>query len=283
MSHIVEAPAYPSYSTLRTTVTSGVARVTLDNPPLNLLDAGLMTDLRDLVGRLREDSDVRVVVFDSADPEFFSAHGDGHFVTSPETFAAVAEGIPETTNPMQALHESIRRLPQVTIGKIAGFARGGGHELLLSMDMRFAAIGRAAVAQPESLLAIIPGGGGTQYLPRLAGRARALEMVLGGELLDAQLAERYGLVNRALPAAELDEFVDTLADRIAGLAPGVIAGAKAAVDAALSGSYTDGMQVENDHLTRLFTPRAAERTVELFTRGFQTRDGERDLEAILRA
>jgi len=204
-------------------------------------------------------------------------------VTSPETFAAVAEGIPETTNPMQALHESIRRLPQVTIGKIAGFARGGGHELLLSMDMRFAAIGRAAVAQPESLLAIIPGGGGTQYLPRLAGRARALEMVLGGELLDAQLAERYGLVNRALPAAELDEFVDTLADRIAGLAPGVIAGAKAAVDAALSGSYTDGLRVENDHLTRLFTPRAAERTVELFTRGFQTRDGERDLEAILRA
>ncbi len=283
MSHIVEVVAYPSYSTLRTTVTSGVARVTLDNPPLNLLDAGLMTDLRDLVERLREDGDVRVVVFDSADPEFFSAHGDGHFVTSPETFAAVAEGIPETTNPMQALHESIRRLPQVTIGKIAGFARGGGHELLLSMDMRFAAIGRAAVAQPESLLAIIPGGGGTQYLPRLAGRARALEMVLGGELLDAQLAERYGLVNRALPAAELDEFVDTLADRIAGLAPGVIAGAKAAVDAALSGSYTDGLRVENDHLTRLFTPRAAERTVELFTRGFQTRDGERDLEAILRA
>lgn len=283
MSHIVEAVAYPSYSTLRTTVTSGVARVTLDNPPLNLLDAGLMTDLRDLVERLREDGDVRVVVFDSADPEFFSAHGDGHFVTSPETFAAVAKGIPETTNPMQALHESIRRLPQVTIGKIAGFARGGGHELLLSMDMRFAAIGRAAVAQPESLLAIIPGGGGTQYLPRLAGRARALEMVLGGELLDAQLAERYGLVNRALPAAELDEFVDTLADRIAGLAPGVIAGAKAAVDAALSGSYTDGLRVENDHLTRLFTPRAAERTVELFTRGFQTRDGERDLEAILRA
>lgn len=272
---------HPEYAALRLVTGSGVARVTLDHPPLNLLDAVLMADLKDAVGRFRHDPDVRVVVFDSADEDFFCAHGDAHFVTQPETFAAVAVGVPESTNPMQALHESVRQLPQVTIGKIAGLARGGGHELLMAMDMRFAAIGKAAFAQPDTHLDIIPGGGGTQYLTRLIGRARAMEVVLGGALVDAELAERYGLVNRALPADELDEFVDTLAHRLAGLAPGVIEGATAAIDAALDGPLEDGLRVENARLNQLFTPAAAERTSHLLTLGFQTRDGERDLEHVL--
>lgn len=272
--------SYTDYTAIRVAVDTGVAAVTLDNPPLNLLDAALMTDLKHFVEQVRHDTQVRVIVFQSADPEFFSAHGDAHFVTEPETFAAVAAGIPTTTNPMQALHESIRLLPQVTIGKIAGYARGGGHELLMSLDMRFAAIGRAAVAQPETPLDIVPGGGGTQYLTRLAGRSRALEVILGGALFDAELAERYGIVNRALPANEIDEFVDTLARRIAALAPGVVEGAVQAVDAA-AGTMADGLRVENDQLNRLFTAQAAQRTVLLLEHGFQTRAGERDLESIL--
>ena len=272
--------SYPDYSTLRVTEESGVARVTIDNPPMNLLDAALMTDLKDFVARVGADRRIRVVVFESADPEYFCAHGDSNFVSEPETFAALAEGVAATTNPMQALHESVRHLPQLTIGKIAGFARGGGHELLLSMDMRFAAIGRAGVAQPEALLSIMPGGGGTQYLTRLAGRSRALEIILGGALFDAELAERYGLVNRALPADELDEFVDTLARRVAGLAPGVIEGVTAAVDAA-HGPLADGLRIENEHMTELFTPAAADRTLQLLEHGLQTREGERDLEGIL--
>lgn len=105
-------------------------------------------------------------------------------------------------------------------------------------------------------------------------------MILGGALFDAELAERYGMVNRALPANEIDEFVDTLARRIAALAPGVVEGAVQAVDAA-AGTMADGLRVENDQLNRLFTAEAAQRTVLLLEHGFQTRAGERDLESIL--
>jgi enoyl-CoA hydratase/carnithine racemase len=267
--------------TFTVTREAGVATVTIDNPPLNLLDVALITDLNAFVAEMREDADVRVIVFQSADPEFFIAHGDAHFVDQPETFAALVEGWTGPLNPMQALHESLRTLPQLTIGKLAGIARGGGHELLMSLDLRFAAIGRAKVAQPETLLSILPGGGGTQYLTRLTGRARALELILGGGLLEAEEAERYGLVNRALPADELDTFVDGLARRIAGLAPEVAQAARAAVETALTTSLGDGLAEENVQLTKLFTAEAAERTIELLGRGYQTREGELRLEEIL--
>lgn len=272
----------PSYSAIAVTSGGGITHVTIDNPPLNLVDAALITDLRSLVASVREDPTIRVIVFQSADPEFFSAHGDAHFVDQPETFAALSEGLEgEHSNAMHALHESIRALPQVTIGKVAGFARGGGSELLMSMDMRFAEIGRAAFAQPETLVGIMPGGGGTQYLPRLTGRARALEIILGGGLIDARTAERYGLVNRALPPEEIDAFVDDLAGRIAGLDPAVLGAARDAVDAALTLPLTAGLHREDQLLQSLFTAEAAQRTVELLARGLQQRDTERDLESFL--
>lgn len=278
-SHIVEDLRL---TVSRVSVTAGVAHLTIDNPPINVLDAPLIRDLRAVVEAVRDDPGIRVVVLQSADPEFFLAHGDARFVTDPVLVAELSAGTTGDLNALQVLHESFRRLPQVTIAKIAGFARGGGHELAMALDLRFAAIGAAFVAQPETLLGILPGGGGTQYLTRLAGRSRALEVILGGGLLDAERAELYGVVNRAVPAEELDDVVDALALRIASLSSEVVRAARTAVDAA-DGDLEAGLAVENAQLMSLFTPEAAQRTVDLLARGYQTREGERDLEALLTA
>lgn len=258
----------------------GVARVVIDNPPLNLLDAALLVDLDALVGELAGDTTTRVVVFESADPEFFIAHGDMGFVDDPVAAAAAVRisGDP-SLNPMARLFERLRALPQITIGKLAGLARGGGMELFLSLDLRFAATETAGLGQMEAAMGIVPGAGALS-LPRLAGRARALEIILGTRLLDAATAERYGVVNRALPAAELDGFVDRLAGRIAALAPGVVSGAVRVVDAGLA-SYRDGLRVADEVLFDLFSrPAAAALTDAARAAGAQTREGERDLEAL---
>lgn len=151
----------------------------------------------------------------------------------------------------------------------------------MALDMRFAAVGKAGLGQFEVLTGIIPGAGGTAYLPRLVGRARTQEIVLGAELFDAEQAARYGWVNQALPAAELDSFVDTLARRIAALPAGVVPAAKAAVNAA-EGPLGDALREENELLGKVFTaPTAVERTRAALKVGAQTREGERDLEGLL--
>lgn len=275
---------------LRIDVTAGVATVTIDNPPLNLLDGTLLPSLRRFVAQVRDDQDVRVIVFASADPDIFIAHGDTRFITEPETLAAAGAAtmaanpdadFPADLNLMQVVHEEVRALPQITIGKLTGLARGGGNEFLMALDMRFAAIGRAGQAQPEVLMGIMAGGGGTQYLTSLVGRARALEVLLGAQLLDAELAERYGLVNRALPADEIDAFVDALARRIGALAPQIVAAVKQSVTAAPSSITRDGLATENALLGPLFTADAAERAHQLLAAGMQTRDGELHLETLI--
>jgi enoyl-CoA hydratase/carnithine racemase len=274
---------------LRIAVADGVATVTIDNPPLNLLDGTLLPSLRRFVAEVRNDADVRVIVFESADPEFFIAHGETRFITEPEvlqaagaaTVAANPEApFPSDLNLMQVVHEEVRSLPQVTIGKLAGLARGGGNEFLMALDMRFAAIGKAGQAQPEVHMGIMAGGGGTQYLTSLVGRSRALELLLGAQLVDAELAERYGLVNRALPADEIDAFVDGLARRIAGLKPEVLSAVAHAVDAVPSPVTRAGLATENALLGPLFTADAAELAQTLLRAGMQTREGELRLEAL---
>ena len=276
---------YNDYASLRIGVKDGTAWVSLDHPPINLLDAALMTELDRFANEVAGDGDVRVIVFQSANPEFFIAHGDMNFVNDPSSLASLKIGDEndQHLNPMQKLHERIRTLPQVTLGKLAGVARGGGAEFLEALDMRFAARGSAGLEQIEALAGILPGVGGTAYLPRLMGRARALEAILGAELFDADLAERYGWINRALPADKLDEFVDNLARSIAALAPGVIAAAKSAIDAA-EGPLADALREQNQQLTKLSAvPAAAECNRAALEAGAQTRAGERNLEAILKA
>jgi enoyl-CoA hydratase/carnithine racemase len=211
------------YTTLRVRVEDGIARATIDNPPINLFDAALIVEMDRFGREAAGDPDVRVVVVDSANPDFFIAHADvGLILQLPSEPQPPPTELPLFT----AMVDRFRTMPKATIAVI------GGSELVLGMDLRFAALGRARLAQPEVAVGIIPGGGGTQRLPRLVGRGRALEVILGCDDVDAETAERWGYVNRALPEVELRPFVDALARRIASFPPEAVAHAKAAVAAA---------------------------------------------------
>lgn len=271
---------HDAYTTLRVSLEAGIVRVTLDNPPVNVLDVALMSDLWHLLTALRDDDSARVIVFDSADPEFFIAHVDMSLVDAPDAFDELAAKAPSSINVFQALGELLRHQPQVTIVKLAGLARGGGAEFVTAADMAFAAIGPAGIGQIEALMGIVPGGGGTQYLTGRIGRNRALEAVLSADLYDAQTAERYGWVNRAIPAHELDDVVDRLVRNIAALPEGVIAAAKHAV---VPDDLAEGFRREHDAWAGQVVRPAAERLIRGgLANGAQTRDGERDLEGLFR-
>jgi len=217
------------YDTLKVRIDGGIAHATIDHPPINLFDAAMIVEMDRFGREVEADPDVRVVVVDSADPEFFIAHADvGLILQLPQEEQQAPTELPLFT----AMIDRFRTMPKITIAVIEGRARGGGSELVLGMDLRFAARGRARFAQPEVAVGIIPGGGGTQRLPRLIGRARALEVIAGCGDVDADLAERWGYVNRALPPDELRPFVDGLARRIASFPAHAVAHAKAAVAAA---------------------------------------------------
>ncbi|MET7324919.1 enoyl-CoA hydratase/isomerase family protein [Streptomyces sp. NPDC005549] len=262
----------------------GVLWVSIDVPPVNLITAQLMLDLDAVAASAENDPDLHVIVVQSANPEFFLAHGDLSFVEDPATYAAlpVAEETLVGTGPMMRLHERWRRLPQTTIAKVAGLTRGGGAELVSSLDLRFAALETAAFGQFEALIGIVPGAGATAHLPRLVGRARALEIVLTGGLVDAATAERWGWVNRALPAAELDEYVEWVALAIASLPDGVRAAAIEAIDAA-DGTLEDALRAENRLLGETFTPASGELARAALAAGVHTREVELNLEKVLRA
>jgi enoyl-CoA hydratase/carnithine racemase len=238
-----------SYSTLRVVHADGIARVTINNPPVNALDVRLMSELRQFLAAVHQDASVKVILFDSADPDFFIAHVDMALIDEPHAFDELAKDAPAGLNVFQAFGETLRHQPQITIAKLAGIARGGGAEFVAACDMCFAAIGRAGLAQCEALMGIVPGGGGTQYVMRQMGRPRALETVLGADLFDAEMAERYGWINRALPADQLDTFVDRLARNIAALPDGVIAAAKLAMP---SDDISAGLARENNAWAGLF-------------------------------
>jgi enoyl-CoA hydratase/carnithine racemase len=268
----------PEYSTLSVSRERGVATVTIDHPPMNLLDLALMADLERLGRELEADTETRAAVFQSANPDYFIAHADVALIQR------LPSEVPPKSDELSFFHQIVERyrtLPCATIGAIEGRARGGGSEFLLSLDLRFGAIGRCVLAQPEVALGILPGGSGTQRLPRLLGRGRALEVILGCEDFDAVLAERYGWINRALPATELRPFVAALAQRIASFPREAIALAKRAVDAA-DITVREGL-LEEAHLFNrtLAVPEARARMAAFLANGGQDPIAERDLGALL--
>lgn len=199
-------------------------RVTFDNPPLNLIDPETIMALRELLSTLEADSPVKVVVFDSADEDYFIAHVD------------VTRGadLPRDPGPTGLpwwpdIATRLMRAPFVTIAEVRGRARGLGSEFALACDLRFASRERAVFGQPEVGFGLVPGGGSIEMLSSLAGRSRTLEIVLGADDMDADTAQQYGWVNRALPDAELSSFVDRFARRIAGFEGGALAAAKAQI------------------------------------------------------
>ena len=180
----------------------------------------------------------------------------------------------------QAVGELIRHLPQTTIVKFAGKARGGGAEFVAAADMAFAAVETAGLGQIEALMGIVPGGGGTQYLRDRVGRNRALEVILTADLFDAETAASYGRINRAVPADELDEYVDRVARHIAALPDGVVEAAKRALPA---DDFKEGLLRENDAWATTISLPAAQRLIgEGLRDRAQTPAGERDLEGLMR-
>jgi enoyl-CoA hydratase/carnithine racemase len=255
--------------TIGTRIDSGVLFATFDNPPINLIGPELVRDLIDLLDHLEQDQDVRVVVFASADEEFFLPHVD---------IARVAEYTKETVrisgSASGSLGGLLRRLSevrQVTIAQVEGIARGAGSELALACDMRFASRERAVFGQIEAGFGAAPGAGGIQHLTRLLGRGRAMEVILSSGDYDADLAERYGWVNRAMSQEALRPFVQALAFRIAKFPPaGVIAIKRRINDISLpplADVRTDGALFQQT----IGQPRAQARTKELLEGGMQTR------------
>jgi len=260
-------------------VSEGVACATIDSPPLNLLDAEVLGALAAVTANVAADDDVRVLVLQSANPDFFLAHGD---VTTMVDMPSVAS--PERSDELSWVHATLdvlRTMPLVTIAKIEGFARGGGSEVALACDMRFAALDRAVFGQPEVGLGILPGAGGTARLTRLVGRARASEIIFGGDDFSAAEAERLGWVNRALPADELGPYVDALARRIARFPTSAIAEIKR-VMCAVEAQTAEDLKTEQYAFDRCMTsPEPRTRMRRWVDRGTQTLEGERTLGANL--
>jgi enoyl-CoA hydratase/carnithine racemase len=192
--------------------TSFYWRVTFDHPPLNIFGPKTIPQLNEIVTALESDSDVKVVVFDSAVDGFFLTHYD--FLAKPEDTTGLLPGA-TGLSPLPDALVRLSRAPVVSIASIRGRATGVGSELALACDMRFASRERAILSHFEVGAGLVPGGGPMARLPRLIGRGRALEVLLGADDVPGDLAERYGYVNRALPDAELDDFVEALAVRIA--------------------------------------------------------------------
>jgi len=202
-------------------------RARFRNPPINLIDLDTIAELQHIVSLLEADPEVKVIVFESGDPDFFIAHYD--VLVDKARTAAMGKG-PTGMHPWLDFLVRLARAPVVSIASIRGRARGAGSEFALACDLRFASAERAILGQFEVGVGAVPGGNPMARLAGLMGRGRALEVVLGADDFPGALAERYGYVNRALPDADLDAFVDSLARRIAGFEKQAIVATKRFVD-----------------------------------------------------
>ncbi len=201
------------YVTFKVSKTEAIVTVTFDFPPVNIQGIQMLEDLNRLSEALENDSSAKVVVFQSAHPEIFVAHADTGFLKNISTKAVAKEDVEILF--LQKVLQRISALPQATIAKVEGFARGGGHEFMLACDMRFAARGKAKFMQMEVGMGILPCGGGASRMARQVGLGKALEIILSARDFDADEAQAYGTINLALDADEIGSYVDALAHRIA--------------------------------------------------------------------
>ncbi len=268
---------YSGYQCLSVSLQQGVARVLLDNGPVNLLDKPLFKELLRLTDQLAADDRVRVVVLASANPDFFIAHFDVGLILR---FPADPPAPDAPLSPFHRMAEAWRTMPKATIAVVEGRVGGGGSEIALSCDMRFALRGKAVFNQPEVALGILPGGSGTVRLGRLLGRGRALEVVLGCDDVDADLAEDWGWVNRTLDAGALWPHVDRLAARIASFPPHAVAAAKASVLHAEHGVVADLRAEAAAFQGTLAGPGTRDAMERFLAQGGQTPAGEGRLGAL---
>jgi len=261
------------YPHLTVTVHDGVATVLIDNPPINLMTSGLFRSLAKVSVDLSNDDDVRVVVLRSANPEFFIAHFDvAAILEFPTDGEAVEE--PELGG-FDRMCEAYRTMDKVTIAELRGRVGGGGAELSSACDMRFGDRETFRWNQMEVPLGILPGGGGTQRIPRLIGIGRAMEVVLGADDVDAATAERWGFLNRAMSGDSLSAYVDAVATRIASFPPAAVREAKRAVNASVERSLDEGLKYESYLFQVLLRDADAQPSMRQYLdAGGQTRDVE---------
>jgi enoyl-CoA hydratase/carnithine racemase len=240
-------------------------RVVFDYPPFNMMDDTIFEGLQSLIARMDASPNLRVVVFESAIPEFYLAHFDLTGKIGNITTAVGPSGLPILMDTFVRLTKS----PVVSIAKIRGCVRGACSEFVLACDMRFASRENTRLGQPEVGVGVHPGGGGTERLPHLVGRGRALEIILGSNDFDGETAERYGYVNRALPDAELDDFVDALARRIASFDRGALGAAKNLVNQVSLPSADRLLDAFNSFRVALTWPETQQRVQALMKRGLQ--------------
>jgi enoyl-CoA hydratase/carnithine racemase len=265
--------SFEGYELLRVARHGRIVIATIDNPPINLLTNPLFGELSRLSGELEADPDTLVFILRSANPDFFIAHFDVEaIIRFPVDQPASREAA--ANNSYHAMCERFRTMNKVTIAQIEGRVGGGGSELAMSFDMRFGVRGKSIVNQMEVPIGIIPGGSGTQRLPRLVGRGRALEVILGGIDLDAETGERWGYFNRVFAAHEIGPYVDGLAARIASFPQDAVRLAKQAIDAA-DRPLAEGLQEESYLFQCLLRTGAAQHSMKKFLEaGGQTREGE---------
>lgn len=233
---------YENFTTFNVRIDDAIAWVTFDYPPVNIQGLPMLADLDMLAQKLEADRTVKVVVFQSAIPEIFVAHADTEFLKD-MSGTAVPRGDVKILD-LQRVLERISKLPQATIAKIEGFARGGGHEFALACDMRFAARGKAKFMQMEVAMGILPCGGGASRMARQAGLGRALEIILSAQDFDADQAEAYGTINKALDPDAIGPHVEALAKRIALWPAASINACKQTVYASIDQPIEDALKTE---------------------------------------
>jgi enoyl-CoA hydratase/carnithine racemase len=207
--------------------TPRICKIKFSNPPVNLIVPETVSRLHEVVKELSEDAQVQVVIFTSGISDYFFNHFN---LAEASKFPMLpgADSMPVWVDLVLRLSKA----PFISIASIRGRTRGGGNELTLACDLRYASLEHALFGQPEVGAGILPGGGGSERLPRLLGRDRALEAILSSDDYNADLAERYGWVTRAIADAELDRFVDSMASRLASFDKSALAAAKAQVNRA---------------------------------------------------
>ena len=240
-------------------------RVTFDNPPLNLMGPQFVLQFREIMATLEADEQVRVVVFDSAVDGYFLNHSD--FLAKFEDLTSIPQG-PTGLEAWPDILVRLTRAPVVSMALIRGRATGNGSEIALACDMSFASREKAVISQWEVGVGLVAGGGPMARLPRLIGRGRALEVLLGSDDISADTAASFGYVNRSLPDAELDEFVDALATRIASFDKWAIANTKRLVNAASLPPDVEIAAGWEACMSSIARPAAQERIKALFERGF---------------
>jgi enoyl-CoA hydratase/carnithine racemase len=269
--------ASAAFETLAVRADGAVLFAEIAAPPMNLLGPELVRDLVSLIQRAEADDTVQVLVFKSADPDYFISHVD---VTKVQEYRAEAAKLTGEAS-IALLFRYLSASPLVSIAQIEGRVRGAGSEFVLACDMRFAARESAIFGQFEPSLGTIPGGGAAQHLTRLMGRARALEVMLSAEDYDADLAERYGWINRALPAEELDDFVRSLALRIAGFPAAGRAVVKDRVNAVALAPVEDFRRDSDLFAEGVRSPEAQRLIGAALEHGLQNRDAEMALARFL--